>query len=109
MFAPTPLTIPFSILQIPGATKTVLKAYGEILFKAWSSAKGPYLQRIEYTCIQDLMNHAVHAPCKGLNSMAGKLKRILSAFHTQKAQAGVRITSCCLLAGGQHREKPSRA
>lgn len=35
------------------------------------------------------MNHAIHAPCKGANSMASKLKRVVGVFHAQKAQPGV--------------------
>jgi hypothetical protein len=56
---------------------------------AWSSDE---ILILEYACIQDLMNHAVHASYSTLqHSAATKLRRILSFFHDQKKQAGV----CC--------------
>ena len=49
---------------------------------------------IEYVCLQDLMNHAVHAQANNADaggmSMAARLRRILSAFHEKKNQPGVR-------------------
>jgi len=46
----------------------------------------------EYDCIQDLMNHAVHAsvsPLYGGMTMAARLRRILNVFHGNKTQPGV--------------------
>lgn len=32
--------------QLPSANKTILEAYGEVYFKAWKGASGPYLLKI---------------------------------------------------------------
>ena len=38
--------------QIPSGRKSVLDAYGEIIFRAWKEATGPCLLEVEATCIQ---------------------------------------------------------
>eukprot|EP00002_Diphylleia_rotans_P023151 TRINITY_DN4550_c0_g1_i4.p1 TRINITY_DN4550_c0_g1~~TRINITY_DN4550_c0_g1_i4.p1 ORF type:complete len:720 (+),score=134.00 TRINITY_DN4550_c0_g1_i4:53-2212(+) len=72
--------------QILYANKNQISSYGDIYFKAWSVATGPYLMKIERSCIQDLMFHAVHASSSRL---AGKLFRLLGCLHSKKAQKGV--------------------
>ncbi|CAN0455010.1 unnamed protein product [Discosporangium mesarthrocarpum] len=38
--------------QVPGAKKAVLRAYGEVYYRAWRAAEGPYLEQLEKNCIQ---------------------------------------------------------
>lgn len=61
--------------QIPACRKSLREIYGEIYFKAWRAASGPYLERIEEGCLQDLMFHAVHASS---SSMAVALRQVCS-------------------------------
>ena len=72
--------------QLPYASKHTCELYGEIYFKAWRTASGPYLTRIENGCIQTLMAAAVHASTV---SLFNSLRRVLGAFHSQKKARGV--------------------
>lgn len=42
--------------QIVSGRKSVLEAYGEIVFKAWRAANGACLERIETHLIQNVSN-----------------------------------------------------
>jgi len=53
---------------ISSASKTLLDAYAEIYFKAWKNAEGPYLMKLEYDCIQDMMASCVHGAGNELSS-----------------------------------------
>lgn len=44
--------------QIVSGRKSVLEAYGEIVFKAWRAATGACLERIETHLIQNVSQHA---------------------------------------------------
>eukprot|EP01047_Picozoa_sp_COSAG01_P026012 COSAG01_NODE_1661_length_9583_cov_37.367356_6_plen_1155_part_00 len=72
--------------QLPYASKHSCELFGEIYFKAWRSASGPYLVRIESGCVQNLMSAAVHASTMSLFTA---LRRVLGAFHQQKKAQGV--------------------
>ncbi|XP_070535793.1 condensin-2 complex subunit G2-like [Ptychodera flava] len=76
-------------MQIPSCTKTMIKSYAEIYFRAWRAASGPYLEKLEVHCIQDYMYCAVHASRSGAKSMASILKQFMSHFHQQKKHQGV--------------------
>ena len=72
--------------QLPFCSKHMCELYGEIYFKAWHTASGPYLVRIETGCVQDLMSAATHASTM---SLFNSLRRCLGAFHGQKKSRGV--------------------
>ncbi|XP_073235471.1 condensin-2 complex subunit G2-like [Porites lutea] len=75
--------------QIPSCAMNVLSLYGEVYFRAWRVASGPYLKVLEENCFQDLMYSAVHAQRSGTQSMASRLRKVLEYFHQQKKQRGV--------------------
>lgn len=62
-----------------------LVKYGEIYFRAWQRATGPVLEKLETSCIQDLMYNAVHTR----KPLCQSLRRILCYIHNQKKQKGV--------------------
>ena len=72
--------------QLPFCSKHMCELYGEIYFKAWGTASGPYLIRIESGCVQDLMSASAHASTM---SLFNALRRVLGAFHGQKKAKGV--------------------
>ncbi|XP_078339811.1 condensin-2 complex subunit G2-like isoform X1 [Crassostrea virginica] len=70
--------------HIPTAPSSWMERFGEVYFRAWSS--GSLLtEKLENDCIQDLMNHAVHAQ----RSLAPALRQVLAYFHQQKKKSGV--------------------
>lgn len=76
--------------QMATATKQIVDIYGDVYFRAWRLAEDPILSRIEYTCIQDLMNRAVHASFSTFkNSAPQKIRKVLDHFHANKKVAGV--------------------
>ncbi|XP_033124191.1 condensin-2 complex subunit G2-like [Anneissia japonica] len=75
--------------QIPACPKPMIEWYGTVYVKAWKSATGPFIDKIEQHCIQDFMYHAVHASRAGVRSMASNLRKILGCFHRQKVHQGV--------------------
>ncbi|KAL3681920.1 hypothetical protein R1sor_024876 [Riccia sorocarpa] len=72
--------------QIPFGKRSILEAYGEILYHAWKSSADACLYEIEYTCIQGLIEGALHASSKELGA---SVRIILEAFTSQKSQDGV--------------------
>ncbi|KAJ7120632.1 hypothetical protein O6H91_04G021800 [Diphasiastrum complanatum] len=72
--------------QIPFGRKSILHAYGEILYRAWKVDVGPCLYVIEHSCIQRLIEGAVYASSKALASSA---RKVLEAFNCQRAEEGV--------------------
>ncbi|CAH1776019.1 unnamed protein product [Owenia fusiformis] len=75
--------------QLPGCSSCLLEWYGEVYFRAWRSATGPYLDKIEQNCIQDLMYHAIHLPRTSSKNLAASLGKVLHYIHGQKKQRGV--------------------
>jgi len=72
--------------QIPAGRKSVLDAYGEIIYRAWTLATGACLLEVQLTCIQELMEAAILASTP---AMASALRRVLAGLHSQKHQPGV--------------------
>ena len=72
--------------QLPYCTKRNCEYYGEIYFKAWRGASGPYITRIEAGCIQDLMSAAVLASNM---TLFNALRKVLAGLHSQKKARGV--------------------
>ncbi|KAI5083225.1 hypothetical protein GOP47_0002968 [Adiantum capillus-veneris] len=72
--------------QIPFGRKSILEAYGDIIFRAWRTASGPCLQEIEDSCVQGLIEGAVYASSK---TLASSIRKVLAAFTCQRAQDGV--------------------
>lgn len=64
----------------------VLDAYGDIIYRAWSSANGACLLEIQDGCIQALMEAAIYASTQ---PMAAAVRRVLNGLHCQKHQPGV--------------------
>ena len=55
----------------------------------YSPSNKEYLERIERTCLQDLMDRAVHAQRGSAGGLASRLLRVLDGFHTKKRERGV--------------------
>lgn len=72
--------------QIPAGRKSVLDAYGEVLYRAWAGAQGACLLEVQQGCIQGLMEAAILASTP---AMAVALRRVLGGLHCQKHQPGV--------------------
>ncbi|KAN0024342.1 hypothetical protein ACTFIV_008748 [Dictyostelium citrinum] len=67
--------------QLLHANKTTLNSYAEIYFKAWKVAQGAFLVKIEYYCLQNLMEVAIHCSNQKLSK---NLNAFLHYFHNQK-------------------------
>lgn len=63
-----------------------LASVGDVLYRAWRTAEGEALQELEGTVLQGLMEGALGAATP---RMAASLRKVLAAFHDQKAQPGV--------------------
>ncbi|XP_078666930.1 condensin-2 complex subunit G2-like isoform X1 [Branchiostoma floridae x Branchiostoma belcheri] len=74
--------------QLPAASKTVLKYYGEIYFHAWNISDGLFREKVEI-CLQDLMYLAIHANRSGPKPLSENLQLLLSSVHQQKHRPGV--------------------
>ncbi|KAL1523555.1 hypothetical protein AB1Y20_018491 [Prymnesium parvum] len=72
--------------QLAVCRKSLRLLYGEVYFRAWRMASGPYVVKMEESVLQDLMFHAVHASS---TSMATALMQVLAYTHEQKRQRGV--------------------
>ncbi|XP_026148685.1 condensin-2 complex subunit G2 [Mastacembelus armatus] len=63
-------------------SKTVTAHFAEIYFRAWNKASGDFLEQIENSCIQDLMQSAILLN-RG-SPVISKVRQILSSFHAKK-------------------------
>ncbi|KAL2906470.1 Condensin-2 complex subunit G2 [Bienertia sinuspersici] len=72
--------------QIPFGRKSMLEAYGEILFKGWKSLDGDLRKEIEDGFLQSLMEGATFA---GSSSFAASIRRVLGGFTNQRTTDGV--------------------
>lgn len=72
--------------QIPSGRRSLLDAYGEVLFRAWSRTTGACLYELETCCIQGLMQAAIVASSQAL---CGALRHVLRGLTMQKRIAGV--------------------
>ena len=69
--------------------RSLLETYGEIYYRAWRLASGPYLKQIEEYCLQDLMYSAVNAPRHGLHSLFHSLRKVLvTVFFRERGDRG---------------------
>ncbi|XP_028764167.1 uncharacterized protein LOC114722329 [Neltuma alba] len=72
--------------QIPFGRKSMLEAYGDILFRAWKAAQGDSRVEIENRFLQDLVEGAIHASAA---TFASHIRRVLGAFIGQRTTNGV--------------------
>ncbi|ONK75910.1 uncharacterized protein A4U43_C03F21850 [Asparagus officinalis] len=72
--------------QIPFGRKSVLEAYGDILFRSWKGCEGFLRDEIEDGFVQGLIDAAVHASSK---SLAASIRRVLGGFIEKRATEGV--------------------
>ncbi|OMO56491.1 Armadillo-like helical [Corchorus capsularis] len=72
--------------QIPFGRKSMLEAYGEILFKGWKAVEGELKSEIEDGFLMNLIDGAIHASSKGL---ASSIRRVLGGFINQRTVDGV--------------------
>ncbi|XP_066544086.1 condensin-2 complex subunit G2 isoform X2 [Amia ocellicauda] len=73
--------------QIQFFPKFIMEHVGEMYFRAWKKATGPFLEEIETGCLQDYMHHGVHLHRS--SPVHAKVRQILSYFHNQKLRQGV--------------------
>ncbi|KAK7295138.1 hypothetical protein RJT34_18042 [Clitoria ternatea] len=72
--------------QIPFGRKSMLEAYGDILFRVWKVAQGDSRSEIENGFLQDLIEAAIHASS---GAFASYIRRVLGAFINQRTMDGV--------------------
>lgn len=72
--------------QIPFGRKSMLEAYGDILFRAWKAIEGDPRAVIENRFLQDLIEGAIHASS---GTFASYIRRVLGAFINQRTTNGV--------------------
>ncbi|XP_065876662.1 uncharacterized protein [Euphorbia lathyris] len=72
--------------QIPFGRKSILEAYGEILFRAWKGLQGEFKDEIENGFLQVLIDSAIHANSR---AFAASIRRVLGGFITQRVTDGV--------------------
>ncbi|KAJ9170574.1 hypothetical protein P3X46_018672 [Hevea brasiliensis] len=72
--------------QIPFGRKSILEAYGEVLFRAWKSAEGELKDEIENGFLQGLIDGAIHASS---GVFGASIRRILGGFVSQRITDGV--------------------
>lgn len=72
--------------QIPFGRKSMLEAYGDILFRAWRAAQGDSRSEIENGFLQDLIEAAIHAASE---AFASYIRRVLGGFINQRTTDGV--------------------
>ncbi|KAK5849561.1 hypothetical protein PBY51_013887 [Eleginops maclovinus] len=63
-------------------SKTVTAHIAEIYFRAWKKADGEFLEKIESSCIQDLMQNAIFLHRS--SPVYTKVRKIVSYFHSRK-------------------------
>lgn len=72
--------------QIPFGRKSILEAYGEVLFRGWKAADGELRVEIEDGFLQGLVEGAIHARSR---SLAASVRRVLGGFINQRTTDGV--------------------
>ncbi|XP_071768198.2 condensin-2 complex subunit G2 [Centroberyx gerrardi] len=68
--------------QLEFFTKTLTDHIAEIYFRAWKKASGVFLEKIESSCIQDFMQHAILL--HRASPVHAKVRQIVSYFHKRK-------------------------
>ncbi|KAL7141501.1 hypothetical protein ABFS83_08G057500 [Erythranthe nasuta] len=79
--------------QIPFERKSILEAYGEIVFRAWKAEDAKCKDEIENGFLQGLVEGAVYASSAAL---AASIRRILCGFVNQRTTEGVEKLFFCL-------------
>ncbi|CAI0406348.1 unnamed protein product [Linum tenue] len=72
--------------QISFGRKSMLEAYGEILFRAWKGVGGELKDEIESGFLQTLIEGAIHASS---GPLAASIRRVVGGFVTQRISEGV--------------------
>lgn len=72
--------------HIPYGKKSILEAYGEIVFRAWKSVEGESKGEIENGFLQGLIESAIHSSS---GAFAASIRRVLSGFINQRTAGGV--------------------
>lgn len=72
--------------QIPFGRKSMLEAYGDILFRAWKAAPEDSRSGIEDGFLQDMIEASIHA---SLGAFALYIRRLLGGFINQRTVDGV--------------------
>ncbi|CAM6022437.1 unnamed protein product [Sphagnum balticum] len=72
--------------QIPFSRRSILEAYGEILYKAWKTATEGCLHEIEHSGIQSLIECALYAALKELSAA---VRIVLDGFVSKRTEKGV--------------------
>lgn len=72
--------------QIPYGKKSILEAYGDIIFRAWKSVEGESKGEIENGFLQGLIESAIHSSS---GAFAASIRRVLSGFINQRTTGGV--------------------
>ncbi|XP_059182454.1 condensin-2 complex subunit G2 isoform X2 [Centropristis striata] len=68
--------------QLEFYSKTMTTHITEIYFRAWKKASGDFLEQIENTCIQDLMQNAILL--HRASPVHAKVRQMVSYFHSRK-------------------------
>ncbi|KAI3451928.1 hypothetical protein Pfo_008593 [Paulownia fortunei] len=79
--------------QIPFGRKSMLEAYGEIVFRAWKAVEGECKYEIENGFLQGLVEGAIYASSAAL---AASIRRIIWGFVNQRTTEGVEKLIFCL-------------
>lgn len=72
--------------QIPFGRKSMLEAYGDVVFRAWKVSEGAYREEIENGFMQGLIEGAMHASSA---VFAASIRRVLGVFIIQRTTNGV--------------------
>ncbi|KAK4772490.1 hypothetical protein SAY86_014265 [Trapa natans] len=72
--------------QIPFGKKSMLEAYGDIIFRVWKGAEGDARDEIENRFLQGLIEGAIHASS---NAFAASIRRVVGGFINQRTVDGV--------------------
>ncbi|XP_075498615.1 LOW QUALITY PROTEIN: uncharacterized protein LOC142536987 [Primulina tabacum] len=72
--------------QIPYRRKSMVEAYGEIIFRAWKAVEGSSKEEIEKGFLQGLIEDAI---CASSEALAASVRRILRVFVSNRTIIGV--------------------
>ncbi|XP_031385888.1 uncharacterized protein LOC116199603 isoform X2 [Punica granatum] len=72
--------------QIPFGKKSMLEAYGDIIFRVWKGVEGDARDAIENCFLQGLIEGAIHASSR---AFAAFIRRVLGGFINQRTVDGV--------------------
>ncbi|XP_022132871.1 uncharacterized protein LOC111005612 isoform X2 [Momordica charantia] len=72
--------------QIPFGRKSMLEAYGDILFRAWRNSEGDTRDEIENGFLQSLVEGAIHS---STTAFGASIRRVLGGFVNQRTVDGV--------------------